>query len=140
MKVYPYIWFLLLLFFSVTAYGQKKMEKQKGQSRYELLDLAEGLQEKSPARAIKLLEQVVYEARREKDTQVEGEAYILLGNIYDGIGQQKLALQRYQQAARILGNTKKGNAPATVFQRMGQSHIELGNDKEAEQNFRRCLE
>lgn len=143
MKYLHYILCLFLLIFSGTAFGQKKEEsvqKNKRQNSKFLLDQARTVQLKSPSEAIQLLEEAITSARQQKEWQVEGEAYVLLGNIYEQIDQNDLALQRYQQAMAILNKSKVLNSKAPLYQRMGQIYLERGQDNDAEENFKQCLE
>lgn len=136
------IWLLILLLFSGTLYGQKKVEdlNQNIQSSQMLLDQARLVHQKSPTEAIKFVEAAITKARQEKEWQVEGEAYVFLGNIYEEIDQKGLALQRYQQALTLLGRTPKPSAiKAETFQRMGNIYLEQGKDGEAEESYQNCL-
>lgn len=104
-----------------------------------LVEQAQTVKEKSPTQAIKLLERAVLEASKKKDWEEEGQAYLLLGEIYEDIEQKDLAIQRYEQALDILGRTKNRGTTAVIHQRMGQLYLDLNNDKQAEKSFRLCL-
>lgn len=121
--------------------GEKKaISKTKRQVRRDYLAEARAMQEKSPKEAVKLVEEALLYARKDDDLATQADAYTLLGNIFEDIGQQELALQRYQQALDVLAQQKDGDSPAPIHQRMGQLHLDLQADKAAELSFRRCIE
>ncbi|MBK9013027.1 MAG: tetratricopeptide repeat protein [Saprospiraceae bacterium] len=154
MKYIRHIFLLLLLLFSTAAFSQKtekvrkedeqveekKASKSKRQVRRNYLGEASALREKSPTEAIKLLEEALLYARKDGNQADQAEAYTMLGNIYEDIGQHELALQRYQQALDAISRSKEGGNPAPIHQRMGQLHLELKSDKAAELSFKRCIE
>lgn len=141
MKSWQIILSIILCLIAPTVWGQKIDKKQS--SRQELgesrLEQARALQLKSPTKAIMLLEDAILYNRKQSNRRVEGEAYLLLGNIYEAIEQQELALQRYQQALVIL-DENSSEEKASVFQRIGKIYIDQGNDLLAEQNFTFCLQ
>ena len=142
MKYFRYILCLFLIAFACSVHGQKKGDKFSKGKRYQgptLLEQAEASKEKSPTRAIKLLDQAILEASKKGDRQAEGEAYILLGNIYEDIGEKELAINRYEQALRTFSMSKDVMQDAEIYQRLGQLHVDLKNDKQAEVNFKYCL-
>ncbi len=157
MKNFRYILPLFLLVISSIAFCQKqekvlkkdegveeadkkKFSKQRRQSSQSLLEAARAQVEKSPANAIKLVEEALLYARKEGDQKTEAEAYILLANIYEDIDQKELALQRYEQALAVLNRSKDGGQAAPIHHRMGQLQLALKSDKEAEISFTRCVE
>jgi tetratricopeptide (TPR) repeat protein len=157
MKTLPHILPLCLLLLGNAAVAQKKEDvapkeekaaptKSKKfsntgrQSAYAYLNEAKALREKSPAEAIRLVEQSLNYARKDGDVRTEADAYILLGSIYEDIDQKELALQRYQQALNALNRSKEGGETASIYQRMGRLQVALKSDKEAEFSFRRCIE
>ena len=139
-----YILCFVLLVFSVGVYGQKgkskSYKKSKRQTSEMLLEEARAIKEKSPTKAIELVEEAITASRKQKKGGVEGEAYVLLGNIYEQIGQKELAIQRYQLALSFLKNKKGSDDKAMVYERMGQLLLALGKDKEAEAKFTLCLD
>ncbi len=143
MKYFKYLLPILFILISGSLHAQKnykKKSKSKQQSPASLLKQARELKEESPADAIKLLEQVVGSTRKKRNRQIEGEAFILLGNIYEQIDQNELALERYGQALSIVQYNKKDNASkAIIFERMGQLNLVLGNTKGAEEYFSECI-
>ena len=142
MKYFRYILCLLFIAFACSVHGQKEGEKYKkdrSPRTTPLLEQAQAVKEKAPTQAIKLLEQAVLEASKNRAWQEEGEAYALLGNIYEDIGQKELAIQRYEQALKILGRSKDTGEMAGIHQHMAQLYMDLKNDEQAELNFRLCL-
>ena len=134
---------LILVISASDLLAQKKVDKRaksKRQTDVELLERARSVKTKSPTEAIRLLEQSLNYSRKRKDQGVQGEAYILLGEIYEQIDQKELALQRYEQALDFLNSKKDGNEKASVYQKMGQIYLTRKNDKAAEQYFNNCIE
>ncbi|MFT5383833.1 MAG: two-component system LytT family sensor kinase [Saprospiraceae bacterium] len=143
MNLRQYILCFILLVFSGAVYGQKektKADKSKRQTSQILLEQARAIKEKSPAKAISLVEQAITKSRNQKKGGVEGEAYILLGSIYEQIDQNELALQRYQQALAFLDKKREIEQRATLFERIGQLYLLQGDDGKAETNFTLCLD
>ncbi len=99
------------------------------------------IKEKAPTEAIKLIEEAISYARQRKDRRTEGEAYVLLGNIYEDISQEELALQRYQQALPMIRQNKKNlDAKASLQERIGRIYLNQGDLKAAEASFKICIE
>ena len=121
MRLRSIILCLFLIGFSTSIFGQDKKSKysKSKQSNAELLDEARASKGEDPTYAIKLVEQVLRDfnpkkqkrrKKKSKDQKLEAEAYTLLGEIYEGINQNQLALQRYQQAMSVW---KRSKAPHT---------------------------
>jgi histidine kinase/histidine kinase/DNA gyrase B/HSP90-like ATPase len=143
MNYRQYILCFLLISFSTVVYGQKekaKSYKNKRQTSQMLLEEARAIKEKSPTKAIELVEQAITQSRAQKRGGVEGEAYILLGSIYEQIKQNDLALQRYQQALSFLNEKVDRGSIAAVYERIGQLYLSKGEDKKAKSNFSLCLD
>ena len=123
-----------------TVSGQNKIDKKSSRKQPATfrLEQARDIKAKSPTKAIKLLEEAILFSRKEGNRRVEGEAYVLLGNIYESIEQEDLALQRYQQALVILDDDSR-ELKASVLQRRGQIYIDKGEDTQAEKSFNLCL-
>ncbi len=150
MKRFLYLSMLILLVFSTAVFAQqqngaeKKEEKApskfKRSQRRDYVADAKSLREKSPKQAVKLLEEALLYARKDEDFATQSDAYTLLGNIYEDIGQKDLALQRYQQAILANSNLKSGGNTAQIHQRMGQLYLDLKQDNKAEGSFKLCLQ
>ena len=143
MKHGQYIYCLFFMLFSFASYGQietgKDFINSKRQSPASILEKAKSAKEESPSEAISILEEAIDLAKKEKDRKTEGEAYFLLGNIYEDIGQNELALGRYAQAIKTLRRKKNGGLTAGIHQRMGQLYLKLKDDGKAETSFLQCL-
>ncbi len=164
MMYFRHIFLFFLLVVSSGLFAQQKQEdagkgeekkaisKNKRQIRRDYLGEARDLREKSPKQAVKLLEEALLYARKDGDVQAQAEAYTLLGNIYEDIGQPELALQRYQQALNAFSpsDEKSKRAPskkdsfspntAPIHQRMGQLYLDQKNDKAAATSFQICID
>ncbi len=161
MKLLRHIFLLLLFTLSSGLFAQQKegnavkeekVSKTSRAQRRDYLGEARGLREKSPNEAVKLLEEALRYARKDDDVQAQAEAYTLLGNIYEDIGQPELALQRYQQALNALGPSDKKSKKnyskkesfamntAPIHQRIGQLYLGQKDDKAAATSFQICIE
>lgn len=147
MKLRIHILLVVLIALSTSTFGQKeKYSKSKqAQSDTELLEEARAIQKEKPAEAIDLVEQVLKSFNKKKkrkrrdEFSTEAKAYTLLGEIYADINQNKLALQRYQQAVGIWRNTKGNDAPESeLYYRMGQLYLKEKDAQNAEVYFLRC--
>jgi len=143
-KLIRHISLLFFIVCSLTVFSQKELDiksyRGQKQNASMLLEEAKSSKSKTKALSIKQVEQAIQLAKREKDWRTEGEAYFFLGNIYEDIGQNELALQRYQQALKILSYSKEISSTDRIHQRMGQIYLELKNEKGAEVSFKRCIE
>lgn len=104
------------------------------------IDHARSLKAEQPEQAIRILNQALQQSFKKQDYALSAEAYTLLGEIYEDIGQKELALQRYQQAAQFLAMQKQPDALGDNYKRIGQLQAVLGRYAAAEENFQRCLE
>ena len=147
MKLRIHILLLFLIAFSASVFGQKEKysKSKRGQSDTELLEEARAIQKEKPAEAIELVEQVLKNFNKKKkrkrraEFSTEAKAYTLLGEIYVNINQNKLALQRYQQAAGIWKSSKGNNeSESKLYYRIGQLYLKEKEAKNAEYNFLRC--
>ena len=151
MKLRDFILLMFLVVFTMNGYGQDKKAyySKTKQTNAELLDEARAIQETDPAGAIELVEQVIrdfsgkkkYKKRsKKKDWKIEADAYTLLGNIYEKIDQNQLALQRYQQAMSVWRRTKKTYAKeeSELYYRMGRVYLKEKDADNAEESFKQC--
>ncbi|MFK7772136.1 MAG: histidine kinase [Saprospiraceae bacterium] len=147
MKLRIHILLVFLIAFSVSVFGQKEKysKSNRVQSNTELLEEARAIQKERPAEAIELVEEVLRNFNKKKkrkrraEFSTEAKAYTLLGEIYVNINQNKLALQRYQQAAEIWRNSKGNDEPASeLYYRIGQLYLKEKDAKNAEGYFLRC--
>ncbi|GJM35637.1 MAG: hypothetical protein DHS20C18_46380 [Saprospiraceae bacterium] len=129
---------LLILFLGlvVSLPGQSKSRSKENGA--EKLEQARQMSEKRPEQAIVLVEEVVRESKKNRDQRLEAEAFLLLGEIYENIDQDKLALQRFFQSANLAKGLKDQLLLAKSNYRMGMVQTRLGAYKEAESNFTLC--
>lgn len=150
MKLRIQILLLVLFTFTGSIVGQdKKYSKSKRvQSNAELLEEARAIQKNAPAQAIELIEQVLRnfnqkkKRKKRKEWKIEAEAYTLLGEIYENINQNKLALQRYEEAMSVWRRSKESlpQPKSELFYKIGRVHLKEKNTDQAEQNFKRAQE
>lgn len=150
MKLRIHILLLVLFTFTGSIVGQdKKYSKSKRvQSNAELLEEARAIQKNAPAQAIELIEQVLRnfnqkkKRKKRKEWKVEAEAYTLLGEIYENINQNKLALQRYEEAMSVWERSKDlfPQPKSELFYKIGRVHLKEKNTDQAEQSFKRAQE
>jgi tetratricopeptide (TPR) repeat protein len=96
---------------------------------------ASDLRETDPAEAIRLLNQVI---QRKPEMSELREAFILLGDIYSDIGQEELAVGRYDRALEVI-SVKDKSTQAMVLLKRGNAHLRQANYPLARENFDRCL-
>ncbi len=142
---YSIILILILLISSASLYGQSKEKKFKSSfskvkqvPTERLIARAKSLKDKDPEAAITLLEQVINQSRK-GDWQYQGEAYILLGDIYVDINQIELAKERYELALNTFSSYKRYNERIPIYIRLGQMALDNKDSDEAERNFKLCL-
>ncbi len=147
MKLRIHILLVVLIAFSASVFGQKEKysRSKRAQSDTELLEEARAIQKEKPAEAIDLVEQVLKnfnkkkKKRRRAEFPTEAKAYTLLGEIYANINQNKLALERYEQAVVIWKKSKGNDKPESeLYYRMGQLYLKEKDPQNAEDNFLRC--
>ena len=133
---------LFLSFLMGALNAQKKINKSyaKEQTSSSLLQQARSLKEKNPTKAILLVEESINKAGKREKRQVEAEAYYLLGEIYERIGQNDLALQRYQEALSRTGDKKNTQGRALIHERMGIVFLKEDDDRRAEVSFNLCIQ
>jgi len=131
---------LFLLAFSSISIGQVMSKVYSKQSSKSLLKQAQSKKEKNPTEAIALVEEAINKAKKKEKREVEGQAYQLLGEIYEQIGQHDLAIQRYQKALPRSGSEKDSQAKAILHERIGQLYLIKEDDSNAETYFRLCID
>ena len=144
MKIYFKKYLLLILALCccllVQAQQKDKATYAPKKERYQSpLNQARAIKTSDPELAIKLLESILRKGKKGANDETKAEAYILLGNIYEDIDQTKLALQRYQQAKRLLDKLKRPELIASNHYYIGQLYLKLANYKEARQNLNTAL-
>jgi hypothetical protein len=131
---------LWLLLFGVGASAQTVGKKGYRQQRDSTdLERAEVRRQSAPQEAIRLLNRSLQSSLKAQDNAQSAAAYVLLGQIYEDIGQPALALKRYQQAMPLWGMLNRPEEQALNLNRMGRMQLALGENKAAEQTYRQCL-
>ncbi|MEO0733045.1 MAG: histidine kinase [Bacteroidota bacterium] len=128
--------FLLLCFclwVTSDGYGQSVSKKRK--RTVFTLEQAENLREKDPAEAIRVLNAVIQQKKRAGEL---AEAFLLLGDIYTDIGQEDLALGRYERALEVQPEKDRAGQ-ANIYGRRGGVLLSLGKADLARADFTRCL-
>ncbi len=135
--------YILAALLMVLSIGTSHAQKEKGIPRTKkvpsALDRARSLKSEKPKEAIRIIESVVKSKRKDYDPGRDAEAYMLLGDIYQEIDQKGLALQRYNQAAKILEKTELTELKARNHLAIGLLNLEEINTQKAEQEFNACL-
>ncbi len=108
----------------------------------EKLEEARSLKTTNPTKAIEILESVFGQAKRRKKTGFESDAYFLLGEIYEEIGQKELALQRYESAYNISKKDKNPDLASITHQllALGEINLELNRLEKAQTYFQDCVD
>ncbi|MEL6923837.1 MAG: histidine kinase, partial [Bacteroidota bacterium] len=145
-KCFPYLLSLLLFCLSANVMAQDKTKSSSKLQRLtqeQLLDRARKVKAKSPTEAIRLVEQALTSKSKnkskKKSSNIETEAYLLLGNIYEDINQLELALQRYDQAIDIEEGGKDDRYLGLLYERKGQILLTQEAADAAEKSFKACL-
>ena len=121
-----------------TLSGQLKKYSLK-QGPEQQLEEAQRMSGKQPEKAILLVENVVKESKERRDQRLEAQAFLLLGDIYENIDQDRLALQRFYQSANLAQGLKDQALLAQANYKMGQMRTKLGEFAEAQTNFNLCI-
>jgi len=100
------------------------------------LERATDLRKDDPAEAIRLLNDVIQQAPKADELK---EAFVLLGDIYADIGQEALALGRYDRAMELM-SSEDVTGRASVFLKRGTVQLALAEYNGARASFNQCLE
>jgi two-component system LytT family sensor kinase len=130
--------FLLLLLFSVTGLSAQSAPQKStlGKQRQPVtIEAAERLRKEDPTEAIRMLNDLIQQSATPGDLT---RVFILLGDIYVDIGQEDLALGRYDRAKEVLlGNDRV--AAATLEYKRGRVFLRQERYAEAKASFTGCL-
>lgn len=125
---------VVLFFFSTALVGQQETAQP-----YDLaLQKAEQVCVKAPEQAIDMVKEIIAESKLDRDALIEGQAYLLLGDIYERNNQKDLALNRYQQALRILPHNTANDWVAFTHFKRGNILLDFKKSHEAAQAFTQC--
>lgn len=138
MKIKNLIIFSLLFLFLPNLTAQEKSRYSKSAQEENYLQEARRLREKNPEKAIKFLEKAIRSSKKTNNYAVDAEAYFLLGNIYEDISQNDLALQRYIRASRLFELTELKQIRAQNYYRMGLLQLADNQKDKARVSFNFC--
>lgn len=134
-----FILFGLFLVSGISAQDKSSMKKMKKSRQQSYLKQAREFKDENPNKAIRLLERVIFSKSKRVNYSDKGQAYQLLGEIYEDIDQPELALDRYDEAIRFFEQGKL-DIPTSIYHRKGQLHLSLGDYDKATTNFNLCVE
>lgn len=117
----------------------KAQKKEQSDPERQQLNEAQKYRSKDPARSIKIIENLLSGAKRKKQSDIEGEAYFLLGNIYEDINQPTLASQRYRQALQYFQSNKQTENQAKTHSVLGKLELRKKELGSAEKYFQSCV-
>lgn len=120
------------------AQSKSKLSRQPSNQSY--LEQAKKLRDEDPEKAIKFLEKAIRSSKRDSDYATDAEAYFLLGNIYEEIGQNDLALQRYIRADRLFELTDLKELRAENYYRTASIQLLNKQTQQAQNSFSLCLD
>ncbi|NET31038.1 MAG: hypothetical protein F6K19_03415 [Cyanothece sp. SIO1E1] len=92
----------------------------------------------SPELGIDMVKEVIADSKLNRNALEEGQAYILLGDIYEMNNQKDLALNRYRQALSILPRSQAANWIALAHYKMGKIFLDQKKSREASVAFTQC--
>ncbi len=92
----------------------------------------------SPELGIDMVKEVIADSKLNRNALEEGQAYILLGDIYEMNNQKDLALNRYRQALSILPRSQAANWIALAHYKMGKIFLDQKRSSEASRAFTQC--
>lgn len=92
----------------------------------------------SPELGIDMVKEVIADSKLNRNSLEEGQAYILLGDIYETNNQKDLALNRYRQALSILPRKQAANWMALAHYKMGKIFLDQKQSFKASLAFSEC--
>ncbi len=130
---------IFILSVSATAQsGSLSRSKTRSDSTY--LEKATARRYTDPQEAIRLLNRSLQESLGTQDYRQSARAYVLLGQIYEDIGQASLALNRYQQAMPLWNMLANPPEQAANRNRLGRLQLATGQYDAARTSFQQCLD
>ena len=139
MMKYRYSISLLLLLFFQTMAAQPVQHSGYWQAKDPMLEKARQLSITKPEQAIKLVENILQQSKKTGNRQTEAESYLLLGNIYEQIGQTTLARRRYTEALQALQREKSTGLKPIILYWLGSAELKEGQYQVARTHFQDCL-
>lgn len=126
---------LLVLNLGLGAQSPAKKVRRTGRQAA-TMEQAVRLRKEDPAEAIRILNAVI---QQQSDPETLTDAFLLLGDLYVDIGQQELALGRYDRAEEVLLPADNQRAAGLAYRR-GRVYLGQGNYAAARVAFTDCLE
>jgi len=126
-------WFSMLLMLGGYLHGQ-----DVSQPYVVALQKAEQACIQAPELAIDMVKDVIADSKLNRDAIQEGQAYILLGDIYERNNQKDLALNRYRQALSILPKSSAPNWVALTHFKRGNILLDFKRSDQAAIAFSEC--
>jgi tetratricopeptide (TPR) repeat protein len=131
----------MILTLSVSATAQSgSLSRIKSRSDSTYLEKATARRHSDPQEAIRLLNRSLQESLGTQDYRQSARAYVLLGQIYEDIGQASLALNRYQQAMPLWNMLANPPEQAANRNRLGRLQLATGQYDAARLSFQQCLD
>jgi two-component system LytT family sensor kinase len=131
----------MILTLSVSATAQSgSLSRSKTRSDSTYLEKASARRYTDPQEAIRLLNRSLQESLGTQDYRQSARAYVLLGQIYEDIGQASLALNRYQQAMPLWNMLADPPEQAANRNRLGRLQLATGQYDAARLSFQQCLD
>ena len=132
---------LLLLLFAVQGVmAQPEQNSRLWKVTDPLLVKARQQSISHPEEAIKMVESLLQRNKKTGNRSALSEAYLLLGDIYEQIGQTALARQRYAEALSVLRREKSSTLIPVILYKLGNTELKEGKLPDARAHFRRCLD
>ncbi len=128
----------LNLFFGLLLFTTCLFAQEASQPYVLSLQKAEQACMQSPELGIDMVKEVIAESKLRRNSLEEGQAYILLGDIYEMNNQKDLALNRYRQALHILPRNEAANWIASAHYKMGKIFLDQKQSNEANLAFAQC--
>lgn len=131
----------MILTLSVSATAQSgSLSRSKTRSDSTYLEKASARRYTDPQEAIRLLNRSLQESLGTQDYRQSARAYVLLGQIYEDIGQASLTLNRYQQAMPLWNMLADPPEQAANRNRLGRLQLATGQYDAARLSFQQCLD
>ena len=135
--------YIIVILFSLSTFSlwaQPKTSKSYLGRQVDPLAQAKTLKESAPEQAIKLINPVLKKSLEKNDYLTGAEAYNLLGEIYEDIGQKELALFRFKQADQLLATMQLPNQRGRTLEHIGRLEASLGQLEQSEKSYQQCLD
>jgi len=131
------------------AQGQKKNYSKiskSGLSLAERIEMAMQLSQDDPSKAVKSLNRIILDAKAEEKHEVIAQSYYLLGNIYNSIGQELLAIERYNQGLNAIttksfeGSNDYPDSKSRIYEKLAAAYLNNKDMPKAKMHYNLCIE